>query len=92
MEDKYDTILNLIKSSNFKKIMIMRNSWGFGNWCIVNEIILQNNEKLAYALGHTHYNDGNKATGIIDGANTYSWKIIKIFDENIEIKHQNMKE
>lgn len=92
MEDEYNTILNLIKASNFKKIMIMRNSWGFGSWCIVNKIVLKDDNRLSYALGHIHYKDGNTSTGSIDGANTYSWKTIKIFNEDIEVKNQNLKE
>ena len=35
---EYDTILSLARKSNFKKIMIMRDSWNAGNWCIVNRI------------------------------------------------------
>ena len=35
----YDNIIALARSVNFKKIMIMRNSWNTGNWAIVNKII-----------------------------------------------------
>lgn len=40
MSDKieYDTILSLARKSNFKKIMIIRDSWNTGSWCIVNSI------------------------------------------------------
>ena len=40
---EYDTILSLAKKSNFKKIMIMRDSWNAGNWCIVNRIKIRAN-------------------------------------------------
>ena len=38
---EYDNIISLAKKNNFKKIMIMRNSWNNGNWCIVNKIAIK---------------------------------------------------
>ena len=64
-EFEYDNILNLARKHNFKKIMIMRNSWNTGNWCIVNKIVVKPGGKYAYATGHIHYANGNKTNGTI---------------------------
>ena len=46
MEYEYDNIISLAKKSNYKKIMIMRNSWGKENWCIVNKIVIKPDKKI----------------------------------------------
>ena len=49
---EYDNIISLAKKHNLKKIMIMRNSWNQGNWCIVNKIAVKPDGKYGYAWGH----------------------------------------
>ena len=93
MSDKieYDTILSLAKKSNFKKIMIMRDSWNAGNWCIVNRIKIRANGKECNAYGYIKYADGNTFNGYLPANNTYSWKLIKVLDEDMEVilsKHE----
>jgi len=39
----YDNIMNLAKEHGLKKIMVMRNTWGFGSWCIVNKVVFKPN-------------------------------------------------
>lgn len=87
----YDTIMNLAKNNNFKKIMVMRDSWGYGSWCIVNKVMLNSDERYGLALGHIHYSDGNVKNGLIDAASTYSWKVIKVFDEMMDVEHFSNK-
>ena len=65
--------------------MIMRNSWSNGNWCIVNKVVFQSDGKYGCAYGHIHYKDGNKINGSIPGAGTYSLRVIKVLEENLEI-------
>ena len=38
---EYDNIMSLAKKAGYKKIMVMRNSWGQGNWAIVNSVTLK---------------------------------------------------
>lgn len=35
---EYDNIIGLARTRKVKKIMIMRDSWNNGNWCIVNKV------------------------------------------------------
>ena len=42
---EYDIILSLAKKSNFKKIIIMRDSWNAGKGGVVNRIKIRFNEK-----------------------------------------------
>ena len=81
---EYDNILNLAKKHNFKKIMVMRNSWGYGNWAIVNKLTIKD-ENYAYATGHIHYANGNKENGTIPCAGTYAWRVIKVLDEDMVV-------
>lgn len=82
--DEYTNIIELARRANFKKIMIKRDSWNYGNYCIVNEIKLKHdkNEKYCdFVLGFIKYSNGDKKTGSIEGANTYIWRTIKVFDD-----------
>ena len=45
----FDNIMGLAKANGLKKIMIMRNSWGNGNWCIVNKVIFKPDGKYGFA-------------------------------------------
>ena len=81
----FDNIMSLAKQSNYKKIMIMRNSWGRGNWCIVNKVILKPDGVYGSAYGHIQYADGNKFDGSIPCAGCYSWRTVKILDDDLEI-------
>ncbi len=87
MSDKieYDTILSLAKKSNFKKIMIMRDSWNAGNWCIVNTIKIRPNGKHCNPYGYIKYVNGNTFNGYLSADNTYSWKLIKVLDEDMKV-------
>lgn len=91
MENGYDNIISLAKKSNYKKIMIMRNSWDKGNWCIVNKIVIKPDKKYGYAYGHIQYADGNIKNGSIPGAGTYAWRIVKVLDEDMEVIELNSK-
>jgi len=82
---EYDTILLLAKKSNFKKIMIMRDSWNAGNWCIVNAIRIIPNAKYCNPYGYIKYANGNTFNGYLPADNTYSWKLIKILDEDRKV-------
>ena len=57
-EFEYDNIISLARKSNFKKIMIMRDSWGNGNWAIVNKVTIKPDGKYGFAFGHIHYANG----------------------------------
>ena len=83
---EYDNIMALAKASGYKKIMIMRNSWNNGNWCIVNKVILKPDGKYGYAYGHIHYADGNKFNGSIPCAGTFAWRTIKVLEEDMEVQ------
>lgn len=83
---EYDNIMNLAKEHNFKKIMIMRNSWGNGNWCIVNKVEIKENG-YGSAFGHIHYSNGNKSNGSIPCAGTYAWRVIKVLEEDMEVEY-----
>ena len=82
---EYNNIILLAKEHNFKKIMIMRNSWGYGNWCIVNKVAIKPDGIYGFAWGHTHYSDGNKVNGKIGCAGTYAWRVIKVLEEDMEV-------
>lgn len=84
---EYDNIIALAKQSEYKKIMIMRNSWGNGNWCIVNKIVIKPDGKYGFAYGHIHYANGNTQNGSIPCAGTYAWRTIKVLDEDMEVVH-----
>ena len=88
MDYEYDNIMSLAKKHGLKKIMIMRNSWGDGSWCIVNKVVFKPDEKYGYAYGHIRYSNGNKSNGSIPSAGTYSWRVIKVLDEDLEIVYQ----
>ena len=81
----FDNIMNLARESRFKKIMIMRNSWGEGNWCRVDKVVYNPDGKYGKAYGHIHYRDGNEKDGEISCAGNYSWRTIKVLEEEMEI-------
>ena len=82
---EYNNIMALAKESGYKKIMIMRNSWNYGNWCIVNKVMLKSDGKYGFATGHIHYADGNTINGNIPCAGTYAWRTIKVLEEDMEV-------
>ncbi len=84
-KSEYDTILSLVRESNFKKIMIMRDSWNTGNWCIVNSIEINPDGEHCKTYGYIKYANGNTFNGYIPASNTYSWKLIKVLDEDIKV-------
>ena len=88
---EYDNIISLAKQYNFRKIMIMRNSWNNGNWCIVNKVIIKPDNKYGYAYGHIHYANGNKENGAIPCAGTYAWRVIKVLEEKMEVDYVKEK-
>ena len=85
---EYDNIMSLAKKANYKKIMIMRNSWGPGSWAIVNGISLRPDGIYGSAYGHIHYSDGSKVNGSIPCAGTYAWRIIKILEDDMTVDYQ----
>lgn len=82
---EYDNIMALSKKADYKKIMIMRDSWSYGNWAIVNSVTLKPDGKYGFASGHIHYADGNTKNGNIECAGCYSWRIIKILEEDMDV-------
>lgn len=82
---EYDTILSLARKSNFKKIMIMRDSWNAGNWCIVNTIKIRHDGKHCNPYGYIKYANGNTFRGYLPADNTYSWKLIKVLEEDMKV-------
>ena len=54
---EYDTILALARKSNFKKIMIIRDSWNTGNWCIVNSIEIKPDGEQCKPSGYIKYSN-----------------------------------
>ena len=84
---EYDNIITLAKNHNLKKIMIMKNSWNQGNWCIINKIAIKPDGKYGYAWGYTRYANGNTTNGKIDGAGTYAWRVIKVLEEDMEVTY-----
>lgn len=82
---EYDNIMSLARKHNFKKIMIMRNSWGYGNWCIVNKVVFNRDKKYGHAYGHIHYSNGDTSNGSIPCAGTYAWRVVKELEEDMEV-------
>ena len=87
MDYEYDNIMALAKKHGLKKIMIMQNSWSFGNWCIVNKVIFKPDQKYGFAYGYTKYANGNTRSGKIDCAGTYAWRVVKVLDEDLEVEY-----
>lgn len=81
---KYDNIMNLAKAHGFKKIMIVRSTWMFGSWCVVNEVCIAENG-YGSAYGYTHYSNGNTTVGEIECAGNYSWRVVKVLDEKMKV-------
>lgn len=82
----YDNIMNLAKQNNLKKIMIMRNTWGFGSWCIVNKVAFDG-KGYGNAYGYIHYKNGNTHHGEIECAGNYAWRVVKVLDEPLEVEY-----
>ena len=83
----YDNIMNLAKEHGLKKIMVMRNTWGFGSWCIVNKVVFKPNG-YGSAYGHIHYKNGNTDHGEIKCAGNYAWRVVKVLDEMMETEYE----
>lgn len=81
--DGYDNIMNLAREHNYKKIVVMKISWGEGGWCIVDKVVYNADGKYGKAYGHIHYRNGNEVDGEIPSAGTYSWRVIKVLEENL---------
>lgn len=86
MKDDYDNIMSLAKTHNYKKIVVIRNSWSDGNYCIVDKVILKPDGKYGYAYGRTNYRNGYSTSGSIPCAGTYAWKVVKALEENLEVE------
>ena len=82
---EYDNIMSLAKKAGYKKIMVMRNSWGQVNWAIVNSVTFKPDGKYGFASGHIHYANGNTSNGNIQCAGNYSWRTIKILEEDMVV-------
>lgn len=82
---EYDNIMSLAKQAGYKKIMVMRDSWNDGNWAIINSVRLKPDGKYGFASGHIHYANGNTCNGSIPCAGCYSWRIIKILDQDMTV-------
>ena len=83
---EYDNIMALAKKAGYKKIMVMRNSWGPGSWAIVNSVTLKSDGKYSFASGHIHYANGNTSNGNIHCAGNYSWRTIKVLEEDMIVQ------
>ena len=88
---EYDNIISLAKQNGFKKIMIMRNSWANGNWCIVNKVAIKPDGKYGFAWGYTKYSNGNTYNGKIDCAGTYAWRVIKVLEDDMDVVYLEKK-
>ena len=82
---EYDNIMSLAKKAGYKKIMVMRNSWGQENWAIVNSVTLKPDGKYGFASGHIHYANGHTSNGNIQCAGNYSWRTIKVLEEDMVV-------
>ena len=82
---EYDNIMSLAKKAGYKKIMVMRNSWGQGHWAIVNSVTLKPDGKYGFASGHIHYANGNTSNGNIQCAGNYSWRTIKVLEDDMVV-------
>lgn len=82
----FDSIFNLAKLAGYKKIMVVRDSWSLGNWCIVNWVCINEKDPYGIAYGHINYANGNKHHGKIDDACATSWKLVRILDEEMTVK------
>jgi hypothetical protein len=49
------------------------------------KVVFQSDGKYGCAYGHIHYKDGNKIKGSISGAGTYSWRVVKVLEEDLGI-------
>lgn len=91
MEYDFENIMGLAKKHNLKKIMVMKDSWANGNWFIVNKLIFKPDGKYGFAFGHIHYKDGNTKNGNIAGAGTYSWRVIKVLEDDLEVEYKTIE-
>ena len=83
---EYDNIMSLAKKAGYKKIMIVRNSWGKGSWAIVNSVTLKPGGEYGFATGHVHYSNGNTCNGKIECAGTFAWRTVKVLEEDMIVK------
>ena len=83
---EYDNIMALAKKAGYKKIMVIHNSWGQGSWAIVNSVTLKSDGRYGFASGHIHYSNGNTSNGNIQCAGNYSWRTIKVLEEDMVVK------
>lgn len=83
---KADNIFNLAKKAKYKKILVKRDSWNVGNWCIVNYVRLNPSNQYGVAYGHIQYANGNTHHGKIDCAGNFSWQLIRILKEDMTVK------
>lgn len=85
--DEYQNIVELAKENNYKEIMVQRDSWGKGGYGIVNELVLKSEDDKygRYCLMYVHYANGNTKYNERMPSGTYSWKLLKVLDDQ-EIK------
>lgn len=50
-------------------------------------MVIKPDGKYGYAYGHIHYANGNKENGLISGAGTYAWRVIKVLEDNMEVEY-----
>ncbi|OJF94683.1 hypothetical protein [Alkalibacterium sp. 20] len=87
MENEYDNIMNLAKKHDLKKIMIMKDSWCEGSWCIVDKVKFKPDSKYGFAYGRIQYKNGKTSNGSIPSAGTYSWRVIKVLEDDLEVEY-----
>lgn len=89
-ENQFYNITQLVVASNFKKIMVCRNSWGGRSYAIVNKIRFDKNRNPQYAcisaIGRIKYMNGTTFYGSLPCVGTYAWRLIKVLDEDLEVE------
>ena len=86
-KNNHYNILDLVKKSNYKRIMVKKYYWGRNNYAIIHKIYAKKGTTDRYCSGvyaYTHYANGNTLWGGLPGHNNFKWELIKIFDEDIK--------
>ena len=63
----------------------MRMTWGDGSWCRVDKVIYNPDGKYGKAYGFTHYRSGDESEGEIKCAGNYSWRVIEVLEDKLEV-------
>ena len=85
-----DNLFNLAKEAGYKKIMVKRESWPFGNWCIVNLMFRNVYDDFGSVYGHTKLSNGDNYHGLILDSDKDIWKLISVLKEDMIVHEQNM--